>query len=41
VPAILDCSEDRDSYGDYIILIIDENGFIKDFDKRFNGFERI
>ncbi|MDR1981508.1 MAG: hypothetical protein LBQ39_07815 [Tannerellaceae bacterium] len=41
VPTILDCSEDKDSFGDYIILIIDENGFIKDFDKRFDGFTRI
>lgn len=31
VPDFLDRSEDKDSYGDYIIIEIDENGMIKNW----------
>ena len=41
VPPVLDCSEDKYSFGDYIILPIDREGFIERFEKNFFNFKRV
>lgn len=39
VPSLLDCSIDQSSYGDYIILIIDNKGYIYNWDtSKLNKF---